>query len=594
MRIALPYDPAGSAAPVPRRRTRTPRGFLLLWAAAVLVPMLGVVGAGFLTWKDVRQEAVARIDRSVEMLRHHALRAFATQDAILTAVARATDGMEWPAIRENAGLHDMMAGLAQSGRPLVRGVLIVDGQGRIALASWEFPTRALDVSDRDYVHDMLSEPSIDGVPPPHVAVGEVITSRPMGWQAFPVARRAPPRRSDAGGPGLLVTGFNPEPLAEFYASVAETPRDEVMLLRLDGAVLARYPAPPEGDDAAARSRRQQLLATVLPNATTRPAESPVESADGVPRLMVARQLGEWPVAVTYGLSLHALRATWRHRMMAPIAGGTAAALLLLALTGLAARGARQQQMAVEQRMEAETQLAQAGRAAAIGLLAAGLAHDVKNLVQAVRSGARLIDRRAEDAAEVRRCAVLLDDAAERGRRLVEAMLAFARGGSQGVEAAPPLEVGRALSDLVELLNRTLGSGWRVATVIPPGLPPARGDQSGFEAAVVNLAANARDAMPKGGTVTIAAWVEDLPEAADDVGLRAGRYVVAAVSDSGAGMSPETLARVGEPFFTTKGPSRGTGLGLATVRGFCARSGGALRLDSELGRGTTAAMWLPAA
>jgi len=272
-----------------------------------------------------------------------------------------------------------------------------------------------------------------------------------------------------------------------------------------------------------------------------------------------------------------------------------AAGLLLALTAMAINGAERQQLAALRRIEAETQLARAGRAAAIGLLAAGLAHDVKNLVQAVRSGARLMERRAEDPAEVRRCAGLLGDAAERGRRLVEAMLDFARGGGGEAEGqGVPLEAGQALLDLAELLNRTLGSGWRVKVVVPPGLPPARGDRAGFEAAVVNLAANARDAMPRGGTVTIAAWVEDLPESRDDIGLKAGRYVVAAVSDTGAGMDAATLARVGEPFFTTKGPGRGTGLGLATVRGFCTRSGGALLLDSEAGRGTTAAMWLPVA
>jgi signal transduction histidine kinase len=205
-----------------------------------------------------------------------------------------------------------------------------------------------------------------------------------------------------------------------------------------------------------------------------------------------------------------------------------------------------------------------------------------------------MQRRAEEPGEVRRCAELLVDAADRGGKLVDAMLAFGRGGGAIDAPPPPLEVGRSLGDLVELLSRTLGSGWRVQAMVPPNLPTALGDRAGFEAAVVNLAANARDAMPDGGTVTIAAWTEELEEPVGDAGLRPGRYVVAAVRDSGAGMDADTLARIGEPFFTTKGPGLGTGLGLATVRGFCARSGGALRMDSAPGRGTTAAMWLPAA
>jgi two-component system NtrC family sensor kinase len=569
-------------------RVRLPRGFRLLWIAAVLVPVLGIAGAGIMAWMEVRREAGARLDRTVEMLRQHALRSFGAQDAILTAAARATDRMGWEEMRQNPALHGLLAELAASMRPLVQGVAVADGAGRIVLASWEFPARPLDLSDRDYVAALR-----DGA---REWVGEVITARPMGWTVFPVARQAPPRPGEDDATGMIISSFSPEPLAAFYASVAETARDTVLMMRLDGAVLARHPPLPDSAaEPAQRPARQALLARSLARPSGEAPDAVPGLGDGVPRLYVARQVGDWPVAVAYGLSLEALRAAWWQRMLAPAAGGVIAAGLLLALTAMAVSGARQQQLAAERRMQAETQLARAGRAAAIGLLAAGLAHDVKNLVQAVRSGARLMERRADDPAEVRRCASLLGDAAERGRRLVEAMLDFARsGGAEDPGISPPLEAGTALSDLGELLNRTLGSGWRVKMVIPPGLPPARGDRAGFEAAVVNLAANARDAMPRGGTVTIATWVEELPEPREDAGLKAGRYVVAAVSDTGAGMDEATLARVGEPFFTTKGPGRGTGLGLATVRGFCTRAGGALLLDSEPGRGTTAAMWLPVA
>jgi two-component system NtrC family sensor kinase len=587
MQSALGLDPASFPRPGVPHRPRLPQGFRLLWLAAVLVPALGVLGAGVMAWVDVRRDAAARLDRTVEMLRQHALRSFGAQEAILTATSHATARMGWEEMRQDPALHSLLAELVQSLHPLVQAVIVADGLGRVVLASWEFPARPTDIADRDFAV-ALREGERE-------AVGEVIVARPMGWTIFPVARLTTPR---PGGDetGLVAAAFNPDPLAAFYASVVETARDTVLMMRLDGAVLARHP--PLRDPAAEHGQRPARQAR-LAEALARPAgEAPSPSAsvgDGLPRLFVARQVGDWPVAVAYGLSMEALNAAWRQRMVVPAVGGVAAAGLLLALTGLAIRGARLQQLAAERRMEAETQLARAGRAAAIGLLTAGLAHDVKNLVQAVRSGARLMDRRADDPAEVRRCAALLGDAAERGRRLVEAMLDFARGGGGDAEGAqPPLEAGQALSDLAELLNRTLGSGWRVKIVVPPGLPPARGDRAGFEAAVVNLAANARDAMPRGGTVTIAAWVEELMETREEAGLKAGRYIVAAVSDTGAGMDPATLARVGEPFFTTKGPGRGTGLGLATVRGFCTKSGGALLLDSEPGRGTTAAMWLPVA
>jgi two-component system NtrC family sensor kinase len=341
--------------------------------------------------------------------------------------------------------------------------------------------------------------------------------------------------------------------------------------------------------------RPRFLAMLL--RLLEPGAGPVwvdSAVDGARRVFVARQVGDWPVVVAYGMTRQAITAEWRRRMLAPGLGGASAMALLLALTSLAQRGAQMQRDQAEQRAEAEAQLARAGRAASLGLLAAGLAHDVKNLVQSVRSGARVMDHSAGEPEEVRRCARLLADAADRGGRLVEAMLAFARGGAAPDAPAPPLDIAATLADLSELLARTLGSGWRVRTLLPPALPRAQADRAGFEAAVVNLAANARDAMPQGGVVTIAAHETVLEEGSGPPGLKPGRYVVAAVRDSGSGMDAATLARLGEPFFTTKPPGIGTGLGLATVRGFCARAGGALRFESTPGEGTVAAIWMPVA
>ncbi|MGX9965298.1 ATP-binding protein [Roseomonas sp. F4] len=555
------------------------RGFALLWAAAVLLPALGVLGTGLTSWREVEREAHDRLHRNTDMLHQHALRAFATQEAILAALARATAYRDWDSLRQDAALHGLMAEMTAAGQPLIRAVALADDTNRVVAASYEFPARPIDLSDRAYIR-ALSQGAGQ-------TVGELAEARPMGGRAFGIARSAPPRPD--GAPGTLIASFNPGPLEAFYASVAEAPRDVVALVRLDGATLARHPPLPADADPGPSPVAEARLAEAL----SRPrgvAPLPSESRfDPVNRLFVARQVGQWPVAVLYGLDRGALAATWRQRMVGPLVSGVGAAILLLLLTGVAARGARQERKAAERRMQAEAQLASANRAAAIGLLAAGLAHDVKNLVQAVRSGARLMDQRAGDPVEVRRCAGLLGDAAERGRKLVDAMLAFARGGE--APETTQLDLAPALRELVELLNRTLGSGWRVAAELPADLPPARGDRAGFEAAVVNLAANARDAMPRGGVVTIAARVEEVTEEGP---LRPGRYVVTAVSDTGAGMDAETLARIGEPFFTTKPAGIGTGLGLATVRGFCEAAGGLLRIDSELGRGTTAAMWLPVA
>ena len=549
----------------------------------MLVPALGVAGAGVTSWRDVRSEAETRLDRTAEMLRQHALRTFGTQEAILSAAARATLGLSWEDLRDSQIAHRTLAELAAAGAPVVGGVLVADAQNRTAVASYEFPARPVDLSDRDYIQAIRGGASR--------AVGEVIESRPMGWRIFPVARPAPPRPGETGPTGTVISSFSPAPFEDFYAAVAENPRDIVALMRTDGPVLARFPA--VGLDTVARVRPALSNLMEARQGAARRIFTSTSPVDGQERLYAIRELGEWPVAVVYGLSTDALRRAWRHRMTSPLAGGLAAAALLLALTALAARAARRTAEEADSRLEAESRLAQAGHAASIGLLTAGLAHDVKNLVQAVRSGARLMERRAEDPAEVRRCATLLADAAERGRRLVDSMLAFARGGVAGDMQESRFEVSQSLRDMVELLRRTLGSGYRVEGAIPDGLPHASGDRAGFEASVVNLAGNARDAMPRGGTVAISARVEALGEADEGSELKPGLYVVIAVRDTVEGMDAETLARVGEPFFTTKDTGLGNGLGLATVRGFCARAGGALRMRSERGRGTTAEIWLPA-
>lgn len=583
LRVAILHSLAPAAVATPPSGPRSSRGFAALRLAALLVPLVALAGAGFANWQAVEAEAVSRVERTAGLLRENALRAFGTQDATLAAVSRAMAGREVEALRQDAAFHDLLEDLSAAGAPATSGVLVTDGNWRIVSASWEFPARATDLSDRDYVR-LLAE---QGVPR---ALGETVASRPMGWPIIPLARRAPPSPDPAARPGIIVASFSPEALLAFYATVAEHAGDVVALYRNDGAVLARHPPTGLPPDPAIRPRVAMMLREV---AAAGGGPAWVNSAlDGERRLFVVHPVGEWPALVAYGMHRDALVGEWWQRMLAPTLGAVSAMALLLTLTTMAERGARLQREQAEARAEAEAQLARAGRAASLGLLTAGLAHDVKNLVQAVRSGARIMEQAAGAPDEVRRCAQMLADAAERGGRLVDAMLAFARSGAAPAEPAPRLDIGATLTELAELLKRTLGSGWRVQTRLQPGLPQAHGDRAGFEAAIVNLAANARDALPGGGLVTISAHEATIADGAAQPGLKPGRYVVTAVRDDGIGMDAATLARLGEPFFTTKPAGLGTGLGLATVRGFCARVGGTLRVESAPGRGTTASIWLP--
>ncbi|TDH64312.1 response regulator [Dankookia rubra] len=244
---------------------------------------------------------------------------------------------------------------------------------------------------------------------------------------------------------------------------------------------------------------------------------------------------------------------------------------------------------VQERRNTEAALLQAQKLQAVGQLAGGIAHDFNNVLQAVLGGVALIAKRAGDPAAVARLTGMVEEAAQRGQSITRRLLAFSR---REELRADRLDVGALLVGLREVLAATLGAGIRVEVEAPPALPAVFADRGQLETVLVNLATNARDAMEKGGRLTLMA--EPLTVAPEDPGgLAAGDFIRVTVADTGAGMSVETLARAGEPFFTTKPVGRGTGLGLAMARSFAEGSGGRMTIESKPGCGTHIALWLPA-
>lgn len=245
---------------------------------------------------------------------------------------------------------------------------------------------------------------------------------------------------------------------------------------------------------------------------------------------------------------------------------------------------------ITERRELEARLAQAQKMQAMGELAGGIAHDINNVLQAISSALALIARRHAEPDTVSRLAGLGTAAAERGAAITRRLLAFARRDDLHAE---PINAAGLLADMSEVLAHTLGPAIEITVAADATLPPLLADKSQVETVLVNLAANARDAMPEGGRLTLSAAAEQVaPSSHQRGGPRPGSYVRLTIGDTGIGMDTATLARVTEPFFTTKPPGEGTGLGLAMARGFAEQSGGALRIDSTKGRGTTVTLWLP--
>src|SRR5690606_16459428 len=224
----------------------------------------------------------------------------------------------------------------------------------------------------------------------------------------------------------------------------------------------------------------------------------------------------------------------------------------------------------------------------IGQLTGGVAHDFNNLLMVVTGHAELLRRRLGDDPKAARALDAIDTAARRGRDLTRHLLAFAR--RQRLRPEPVSLASRA-DGIRELLSASLGSAVRLQVDLGEALWPVRADPGELELALLNMAVNARDAMPDGGVLSIRAENVTLTEGQTDTGL-SGDFVALSVTDTGTGMAPDILQRVFEPFFTTKGVNKGTGLGLSQVYGFVQQSGGHVVVRSDLGQGTEITLYLP--
>jgi len=246
---------------------------------------------------------------------------------------------------------------------------------------------------------------------------------------------------------------------------------------------------------------------------------------------------------------------------------------------------------ITERKQLEGQLQQSRRMEAVGRLAGGIAHDFNNLLTIIKGYAELAVQRKAVPAPVRADIEHIEDASERAAGLVRQLLAFSR---KQVLQPKNLDLNSIVLGLEKLLRRLIGEDIEMRTAVSAGLGTIKADPAQVEQVLMNLVVNARDAMPKGGKMIVETSNVDLDKiyASEHVSVKPGRYVMLAVSDSGMGMSPETIAHIFEPFFTTKGGTKGTGLGLATVYGIVKQSGGYVWVYSEPEKGSTFKVYFP--
>ncbi len=488
-----------------------------------------------------------------------------------------------------------------SSLPQLEALSLVAADGSLINFTRQFPAPALDLSQRDYFRALKDKD------PGRVHVSRPAKSLATGEWTLYIARRV--NGPDGGLSGLAVGAIRLSYFEQFYRSLHVTPGSGFSLWWRDGMLLARFPAVPDKVGTIATS----------PEVTERIARheagtyaSP-RSVDGEDRILSFQVLRNYPLVVGVSRTRPEILARWESQAMVIAAAGlvsaVALALMLWAMARqflayeTANRALSERRQAVEARDEAEEHVRQLQKMEALGQLTGGVAHDFNNLLQAVRSSLHLLEAGGElRAAESRRALEVAGQAVDRGATLTQHLLAFAR---RQRLAPAPVDLGAQVAGMATLLERTLGGAIRIRidrdATVPPAVPPALVDPHQFDIALLNLAINARDAMPDGGTLTIAVTslsvkgrvAEDkAAEEGISPALAPGGYVAVTVRDSGTGMPPDVLARACEPFFTTKPVGQGSGLGLSMVHGLTAQSGGGMRLESHLGLGTAVTLYLP--
>lgn len=394
--------------------------------------------------------------------------------------------------------------------------------------------------------------------------------------------------------------------AFFYNTINEA-GESLMLFSLSGADRSEFEhfghpratavfAPTFKGEGVVRSddiTRDPRYGKNAPNRGMPKGHLPVRSYLAVP---VKSRSGEVIGGLFFGHPDPAVFSETSERLMLGLAGQAAVAIDNARLFEAAQRANQTLEQRVEERTreleEAHEALRQSQKMETVGQLTGGIAHDFNNLLQIVSGNLDLLRQKLPaDATHLKRYADRASTGAERAATLTQRLLAFSR---RQPLAPKPVDINRLIPGMSELLHRTLGETIEIEAVLAPRLWTVEADPNQLENAILNLALNARDAMPEGGKLTIETQNTHLDHsyAAMNPEVEAGQYTVICISDTGEGMDAETSARAIEPFFTTKEVGRGTGLGLSMVYGFVKQSGGHIKIYSEPGEGTTVKMYLP--
>ena len=558
--------------------------------ASFAVPLVLLAIAASQNLRLVQVEAQQRVTDETGQLHEHAVSAMETYALILAWIDDRIRGLDWERIEHDRALHSFLLDIETL--PQIGAVSIVDASGQIRASGHPLPASASDLSDLDAFVAQRQ-------PDAGIYIGHVYRDPLTHVQDFSISRRRTTHNEDFDG--VILVSARRDYFSDFFNTVSRDEDFSASLLLSDGSVLVRYPPlatlPVFSPDAP-----------VMRAIATQPDHGSFwgsGAVDGVGRLFGYQRIAGYPLYVVFGIPSRDIFAAWRGNLVDYLLFAAPASLALFCMTLFAVRQLQRQKVAswrwqrtaqrlkreMDRRTRAETELYQAQRMEALGQLTGGVAHDFNNLLTVLQGSLELLSGRQGDDRLQARVDMALGTL-ERGKKLTGQLLAFAR--RQPLTVAR-LDINGLLRRMAELLTQTVGSKVRVVNDLAPDLWPVDTDATQLELAVINLAINARDAMPDGGTLRVRTFNMTLPAQAFDGGRRnGGDFAGIEISDTGTGMTPDVLARAFEPFFTSKETGKGTGLGLSMVYGFARQSGGAASIRSEVGRGTAVTLLLPRA
>jgi two-component system NtrC family sensor kinase len=549
----------------------------ILMIASLLFPAALLAYAGWNDHREVYAVNDERIDRSLDVMQEQSLRVFQTVDRIFPEVDEVVRGMSDEEMRAAQSSLAPRLQRIVGVMPQVQSITVIGRDGRPLASSDSGDLAGADLADRAY----FKVPAA-GHAGTYVGEARVRGAPDEAGDLFQLSHRL--GSGDGAFRGVIAVAVRSRYFNNFYGMIEQSPGNFYELVRSDGVLLARYPS-------TAADLQQLTPASALRLAIADGMQHALYSVrsqvDGINHRVGFRKLPGYPVYALAGIETSAIHAEWLEMVSGHLVFGLPATLLLFFTLWVALRRTRRLHDEAERRELAEDALRQAQRLEAIGQLTGGVAHDFNNLLMIVSGTVQRLRRHVVGDKE-RQLLDTITTATQRGGSLTRQLLAFSR---RQMLQPSVIDLAERLPEIKEMLSRSLRGDIEIRVGVPRRPCMVKVDPNEFELALLNLAFNARDAMPKGGTLTITAKPVLMRGKASEEGL-SGDFVAIRIADTGTGIPPDALPRVFEPFFTTKEVGKGTGLGLSQVYGFARQSGGAASIATSARRGTAVTLFLP--